>query len=174
VLPKFVPGEVAFAPALDADTPHAVAGHERAGRALPAGAIDGSCLLVLGPYGPFSEDDALVAGTLAAVERTLVVDGGVHRYLEDEYYGGGLWVVLAGALAQVLAPNEPDLAERVLAWIEAQADEDGALPEQVETHLRRPASRAAWVERWGSPARPLLWSHAMYLLGLEALRGATR
>jgi hypothetical protein len=26
-----------------------------------------------------------------------------------------------------------------------------------------------WVERWGEPAVPLLWSHAMYLTLLDVL-----
>ncbi len=170
VLPKFVPGRALVERPTDDDGSHAVAGHERAGRPLAADAIDGSSLLVLGPFGPFDDGDPLVAATLAAVEKTLVVEGGVHRYLDDEYYGGGLWVVLAGALAQVQAVRDPSRADEVLRWVEAQADEQGRLPEQVEIYLRQPTSRAAWVERWGPPARPLLWSHAMYLLGLDALR----
>lgn len=173
VLPKFVPGEAPVGlPTADHAPASAVAGHERAGRALAPDAIDAGCLLVLGPFGPFADDDPVVAHTLAAVEATLVVEGGVHRYLEDEYYGGGLWVVLAGALAQVQAQRDPARSDAILAWIEAQADELGQLPEQVDSALRYPDARAAWVERWGPPARPLQWSHAMYLLGLDALRSA--
>ncbi|MFV2062610.1 MAG: glycoside hydrolase family 15 protein, partial [Chloroflexota bacterium] len=97
----------------------------------------------------------------------------VHRYLEDEYYGGGMWIVLGGALSAAWASRDPRRANDILDWIEAQADPSGHLPEQVATHVRKPESRAAWIERWGPPARPLLWSHAMYLLGVAALRAAS-
>ena len=54
-------------------------------------------------------------------------------------------------------------AERLLAWIEAQADAGGALPEQVATRALHPERVMEWVDRWGTSARPLLWSHAAYL-----------
>jgi GH15 family glucan-1,4-alpha-glucosidase len=156
--------------ALEPDEPtEGVAGHERVGRALPADTVDGSALLVLGDYGPFAPSDDIVGNTLRAIEETLVVDGGVHRYLDDEFYGGGVWVVLGGALATVLAHRDEARSRLVLGWIESQADAAGALPEQVSTHLRMPRSLAVWTDRWGPPARPLLWSHAMYLLGVASV-----
>ena len=139
------------------------------GRPLPFDAIDGSALLVLGDFGPFEATSPVIRNTLDAIEGELVVDGGVHRYLEDEYYGGGLWVVLAGALATLWSPRDVGRAREVLAWIEDQADASGSLPEQVTTRARKPGAEQGWVERWGPPARPLLWSHAMYLLGVAAL-----
>ena len=95
---------------------------------------------------------------LAQVERTL----GYHRHRDDEYYGGGEWPVLAGLVGWARAANGLDAAPQ-LAWIEAQADRDGALPEQAGNRLR-PDLYRVWVERWGPPAVPLLWSHAMYLI----------
>ena len=50
---------------------------------------------------------------------------------------------------------------------ESHADGEGALPEQSGEQLR-PALYGTWVARWGQPAVPLLWSHAMYLI-LEAM-----
>jgi len=47
--------------------------------------------------------------------------------------------------------------------VAAQADADGSLPEQVSGHLLHPVRLAEWQESWGPVARPLLWSHAMYL-----------
>ena len=177
VLRKFVDdpwtdAEGAPSPSDDRPRDVAVAGHERVGRRLAADAVDGSALLVLGPFGPFGLDDPIVGATLDAVGSTLVADGGVHRYLEDDYYGGGLWVVLAGALAISIADRDPDRSADVLRWIEAQAADDGTLPEQVASHLRQPAMYRPWVKRWGQPARPLLWSHAMYLLGVAAVDGS--
>lgn len=149
----------------------AVAGHERAGKPLPAGTVDGSGLLVLGPLGPFAAGDPLVARTVAAVGERLVAEGGgVHRYEHDEYYGGGLWVLLAGALADV--EGRMGLRERagtVLAWVEAQADGRGRLPEQVSRDLCHPELLQPWRDRWGPPALPLVWSHAMYVIARTTL-----
>jgi GH15 family glucan-1,4-alpha-glucosidase len=141
----------------------AVAGHERIGRPLGPNALDASVLLVLGEHGPWNPDLPIVSATLSAIEESLVVGGGVHRYLEDEYYGGGLWSVLAGALAIVQSSVGEDPTAAV-DWIEKQADQAGNLGEQSSETLRHPDKMGPWMERWGRPATPLLWSHAMYLL----------
>lgn len=49
-------------------------------------------------------------------------------------------------------------------WIEEQADENGYLPEQVPYHLNNEVYYPYWVNKWGNIAKPLLWSHAMYLV----------
>ena len=176
-LPKFVPDTGKDTHTIGRETSEpsgmAIAGHERIGRPLRADAIDGSALLVLGPFGPFSPAHEIVSGTLRAIEDKLVVEGGVHRYLEDEYYGGGLWIVLAGALAYAQAPHNPERSNEILDWIEAQADIAGHLSEQTSSHLCNPESLKPWIERWGLPAKPLLWSHAMYLLGVASLESET-
>jgi len=51
-----------------------------------------------------------------------------------------------------------------LSWIEKQADEDGNLPEQVPNNLNDPDYYPIWIQKWGEIAKPLLWSHAMYLI----------
>jgi GH15 family glucan-1,4-alpha-glucosidase len=113
--------------------------------------LDGShaFLVVLGLAG---------VDVLSEIESTL----GYHRHLDDEYYGGGEWPVLAGLVGWARSVNGLD-AKAQLAWIEAQATADGALPEQSGEKLR-PELYGAWVARWGSSALPLLWSHAMYLI----------
>jgi GH15 family glucan-1,4-alpha-glucosidase len=117
----------------------------------------------------------LFIGTPELVERvqsTLVSPGGgVWRNLDDEYYGGGEWVLLTAMLGLA----QPTRAEAALAWIEAHAAPNGDLPEQVQDNLLRPERYQPWVEKWGRPASPLLWSHAMYLrlhhaVGNRALR----
>lgn len=101
------------------------------------------------------------------VEESLVSPGGgVWRNPDDEYYGGGEWVLLTAMLGLA----EPRRAAECLAWIEAHATADGLLPEQSQDHLQRPDRFEAWVERWGPPPCPLLWSHAMYLRLHHALR----
>jgi GH15 family glucan-1,4-alpha-glucosidase len=131
--------------------------------------VDGSALLVIGPFGPFGEDDPIPAVTVARIETDLVADGGgVHRNLSDTFYGGGLWVPLAGALAWWYGPDLTDRADEVLAWIEGTADVEGNLPEQVPRRLLHPQMEQSWIDRWGPVASPLLWSHAMFLLARSA------
>ena len=104
---------------------------------------------------------------VAWVEESLVSPGGgVWRNLDDEYYGGGEWLLLTAMLGLA----KPERAEECLRWIEAHARPNGELPEQSQDHLQRPDRYAPWVERWGEPACPLLWSHAMYLRLHHALR----
>ena len=112
----------------------------------------------------------LFIGTPELVERvesTLVSPGGgVWRNLDDEYYGGGEWILLTALLGLA----QPARARECLAWIERHAAPNGDLPEQVQDHLLRPEWFEPWVEKWGTPASPLLWSHAMYLRLHHALR----
>ena len=109
----------------------------------------------------------LFIGTPEIVERVeaqlVSPGGGVWRHLEDDYYGGGEWLLLTALLGLAYADQgRLDDARRCLAWIEDRATPDG-LPEQVREHLLRPDRYEPWVERWGEPACPLLWSHAMHL-----------
>lgn len=119
--------------------------------ALRSERVDGAhaFLVVLGLAGG---DD------LARVEREL----GYHRHADDVYYGGGEWPVLAGLTGWARTTLGLD-ARAQLAWIEAKAGEDGSLPEQTG-ELLHPEAYPRWVERWGPPASPLLWSHAMHLI----------
>jgi GH15 family glucan-1,4-alpha-glucosidase len=131
-------------------------------------AVDGSLLWVAAPYGLLSPDEPSFGATLRRIEAELVdVDGGVHRYRADTYYGGGAWLLLTAALGRVYLrrgrPDDRARAESCRRWIEQQAGRDGALPEQVATRAFAPARIAEWVEMWGTSASPLLWSHAAYL-----------
>jgi isomaltose glucohydrolase len=135
-------------------------------------AIDGSALLVLGPLGPFPYESSIAASTLGRVESVLVIEGGVHRYLDDEYYGGGLWLPLSGALAAAHAARG-DLARagQILEWMEGTVGPGGGFPEQMSTSLRRPVMLEHWMKRWGPVASPLLWSHAMYVIARRLVEG---
>ncbi len=108
---------------------------------------------------------------VARVEASLLVDGGVHRNLDDEYYGGGQWLLLTAMLGLAHVDHgRSDDARACLAWIEAHAEPNGDLPEQSQDHLLRPEWYEPWVQKWGEPPSPLLWSHAMYLRLHHALR----
>lgn len=93
--------------------------------------------------------------------------GGVHRHLDDVYYGGGEWLLLTAMRGLA----EPDQGEAALEWIAAHAAPDGGLPEQSQDHLLHPESYGEWVAKWGPPPSPLLWSHAMFLTLDHALHG---
>jgi len=108
------------------------------------------------------------------VEQSLVSPGGgVHRHADDEYYGGGEWPLLTATLGlRLLEQGRVEDARRCRAWVEAQASPAGELPEQVPDHLLHPERRQRWLDRWGPPASPLLWSHAMHVLLCHALGNA--
>jgi GH15 family glucan-1,4-alpha-glucosidase len=125
--------------------------------------IDASLVVCATPFRVFPPGDPIVASTVAAIERELD-HGGVHRYPHDTYYGGGEWLLLAALLGWHYAEvGRVDDAWTKLTWVAAQANERGELPEQTDGCLLAPEFQAEWIERWGPSARPLLWSHAMFL-----------
>lgn len=146
---------------------------------LGDGRLDASVVACATPFRLLRPDDPVIAETVGALEET-IAHGGVHRYAEDAYYGGGEWILLAALLGwHYAAEGRLDDAWAQLEWVAAQATEDGDLPEQVATHLVSPGTFGDWVRRWGPSASPLLWSHAMFLtlaleLGVEAPRGEER
>lgn len=138
-------------------------------------AVDASLLAIAVPYGVFPPDSPIMMKTVEQISKTILRDGGVHRYPEDTYYGGGAWTLLSAWLGwyyHELANCREDLAAQALresssckAWIEKQAGETtGWLPEQVPDHLNKPEFYPEWVARWGQIADPLLWSHANYII----------
>jgi GH15 family glucan-1,4-alpha-glucosidase len=145
---------------------------------LGSTAVDGSLPSCIVPFGLAAPGSEVGDRTLAAVTRDLEVDGGVHRFTADVFYGGGQWILLSALLGWNLAvAGDRAGALGHLRWIADQADTQGNLPEQVPNHLLHPGSRDEWIARWGTVATPLLWSHGMYLiladeLGLTAVADA--
>jgi len=132
----------------------------------PGKTVDSSLLWSAVPFGLVNVNDPLFLATLAKIERDLyVTGGGVYRYGDDTYFGGGEWLLLAAWLGWVYVElNRLDDARQLRDWITAQATPDGHLPEQVAHHLLDASYYDGWVEKWGTSASPLLWSHAMYLI----------
>ncbi|MBK8022546.1 MAG: glycoside hydrolase family 15 protein [Chloroflexi bacterium] len=136
-------------------------------------AVDANLLLAALPdFGLLKPDDPLMVRTVARIERDLLAEGhGVHRHREDTYYGGGAWVLLGLWLAWYdLQVGNVARAQQLIAWAEAHADSDGNLPEQVKDAMLDSSTYEGWVQRRGEIARPLLWTHAKYLLVRHALR----
>jgi GH15 family glucan-1,4-alpha-glucosidase len=131
--------------------------------------VDASLVGLTTPYDVIDALDPRMEATIDLIERKLMNGGGVRRYSTDTYYGGGEWVLLTAWLAWHHRRQGNDTrAEQLLHWVEEQADDEYRLPEQVPSSLNDPAYYQVWVERWGEIARPLLWSHAMYLIAGES------
>jgi GH15 family glucan-1,4-alpha-glucosidase len=136
---------------------------------LGSTAVDGSLAAAIAPLQVVDAGSELAARTIDVLESHLCVDGGVHRYLGDTFFGGGQWPLLSCFLGLAhLAAGDRDRATALFEWAAGTATEQLDLPEQVAEHLIAPGMRQEWVDRWGPVATPLLWSHAMFLrLGVE-------
>lgn len=133
--------------------------------------VDGSLSALIAPLGLIDPHSDLAGATLAAIEREISAEGGVYRFRADTFFGGGRWPLLTCfyGLARA-ARGETSQAWAALDWAASTATADGLMPEQVDGLLLDPSYRQQWIERWGTVATPLLWSHAM-LLRLAAALG---
>ena len=128
--------------------------------------VDASLLGVATPHRLLEPDAPLMRTTVAHIEAELRREGGgVHRYAADTYYGGGEWVLLTAWLGwYYVEVGETERAREILNWVEAQADEQGNLPEQLPRTLTDPRYLEIWREQRGPIANPLVWSHAKYII----------
>jgi GH15 family glucan-1,4-alpha-glucosidase len=127
--------------------------------------VDSSLLWLAVPFGAVAVNDPVMAATASQIEESLSLDGGVRRYKEDTYYGGGAWPLLTAWLGWYrFSQGDLDAARRCASWVERRYDSAGRLPEQVGGETRDPADYQRWVGNWGEPAADLTWSHAMYFV----------
>jgi GH15 family glucan-1,4-alpha-glucosidase len=133
--------------------------------------LDASLLWAATPFRLVEPAAPLMRRTADQLAQSLTgPSGGTRRYLGDTYYGGGEWVLLTAHLGWYWAElGEWDKARRALLWVERAADGQGWLPEQVVSGAQRPDQVSLWTARWGAVAKPLLWSHATYLILRHAL-----
>ncbi|MBA4386310.1 MAG: glycoside hydrolase, partial [Anaerolinea sp.] len=133
--------------------------------------VDASLLGVSMPYQMLSPQAPIALSTIKAIEEDLHrTGGGVYRYTADVYYGGGEWILLSAWLGwYYTSVNQFDKARTLCEWIESQADENGWLAEQVSEHTLYPEHYAPWLKKWGPIAKPLTWSHAMYVILVNAI-----
>ncbi len=133
-------------------------------RTKRASGIDSNLLFLDYPFHTVDANDKVFRETVRAIAKKLV-NGGVHRYPQDSYYGGGEWIILTLWLARHYHEvKRREEAHKLLQWVESSADVNGELPEQVPHNLNKPKFYRRWVEKWGPIAKPLLWSHAMYII----------
>ncbi|MDQ3014717.1 MAG: glycoside hydrolase family 15 protein [bacterium] len=130
---------------------------------LHSARLDASLVVCATPF--HAVTDETFSSTLTQIEQKLVTSkGGVHRHLKDVYYGGGEWLLLTCFLGWHYAEiGRKDGAQKKLERVASLMDEHGRLPEQVSEHMLAPEHLETWVQKWGPSARPLLWSHAMFL-----------
>lgn len=134
--------------------------------------VDSSLVGVAIPYKVLPTDDPLIQATVQAIEADLHrPGGGIYRYRADVYYGGGEWLLLTAWLGWYYAlSGKTEMAKSLMSWIESHADENGCLPEQVNEHPLAPDHFEPWKLKWGPVASPLLWSHAMYIILVNAIQ----
>ncbi len=132
--------------------------------------VDASLLWLTLPFGILDPADPIMKATVEAIRKQLRGGtGGIYRYPGDTYYGGGEWILLTSWLGwyDAVTGNAAEYAA-TRDWVVRQATVTRDLPEQVTGGAQDPQMIEPWVRRWGPVATPLLWSHAMYLLMLEA------
>ncbi|MFC7110591.1 glycoside hydrolase family 15 protein [Nonomuraea rubra] len=119
---------------------------------LGSDAVDGSLLACVEPFGLYPAGHPVGEATVAEVERQLARDGGVYRYLDDTFYGGGRWVLLAGFLGWNHArAGRRDEAVRYLEWMAAQATPRVTCPSRCRACCWPPTGgRSGWTggARW--------------------------
>lgn len=128
--------------------------------------VDANLLGLVFPFNITNAKAPIFLKTLSVIEEVLRVPrGGLRRYPEDSYYGGGEWILLTAWLGLIFtALGENEKAFEIKTWIENQADKNGMFSEQVIMNVQNRTSLQDWIRKWGQPAKPLLWSHANYLI----------
>lgn len=124
--------------------------------------VDASLLGLVWPFEVVEANDERIIATIEVIERTIVVNGGVHRFQFDYFdsegsawEGGGAWPVLNFWLAIVLnRMGDRAKAEAYFNWVVDRVDR--YIPEQIFEDYRIGIS-------------PLVWSHAMFILAAHEL-----
>jgi GH15 family glucan-1,4-alpha-glucosidase len=127
--------------------------------------VDSSLLWLGTPFGVVSSTDEVFSTTVREIEDVLTLNGGLRRYPTDVYFGSGAWPVLTGSLGwHFVATGNISEAIRCRDWIAQRFDDTGRLGEQFFGEVRDPKNYSMWVDRWGPPAKDLVWSHAMFVI----------
>ena len=136
-------------------------------------AVDASMIWLATPFRVVDDTDPLFRAAVSEITEKLTLNGGLRRYPADTFFGGGAWPLLTAWLGWHQArTGDHEAARRNLAWVAGHIDAQGRLGEQYGGDRRQPAMYREWVDRWGHPARDLLWSHAMYAVLSTELEAA--
>ncbi len=132
--------------------------------------VDASLISLATPFRLIAPSDPIMMATIARIRAELLSDtGGVRRYVGDTYYGGSPWMLLTAWLGWHLrAAGDEEGYAAARRWVENHADANGQMPEQIVDEPQDASFVEPWVRRWGTVADPLLWSHAKYLLMVNA------
>jgi GH15 family glucan-1,4-alpha-glucosidase len=137
---------------------------------LSGGSIDASAMWLAFPYGVVGYDDARFQRTLDEIKLRLLQGGGVARYPEDTYYGGGHWPLLSCWLAIV----ESRLGQRSICCrgpTRRQTRTDTFQKCHSNTYQRRKNSSAGKIV--GAPtAHGLFFAHTMFSVAYFCLSEA--
>ncbi len=126
----------------------------------PDDTIDAS-MFALFYLGCFPANDEMVRSTMEAIEKNLMVSGGVARFEHDGYMRSGSesnpWMICTLWLAEYYiarAQNAADLekANKLIQWVVDRALPSGVLAEQVDPESGGPVS-----------VSPLTWSHSTFV-----------
>jgi GH15 family glucan-1,4-alpha-glucosidase len=132
--------------------------------------LDASLVACATPFCAVRAQD--FAPTLLLIEEKLMTPGGgLYRHQSDVYYGGGEWPLLTCFLGWHYAEiGRTADAHAKLERVMTLMDENGWLPEQTSEYMLAADYHDEWVAKWGPAARPLLWSHAMFLTLASVLK----
>ncbi|RJR30637.1 glycoside hydrolase family 15 protein [Candidatus Parcubacteria bacterium] len=126
--------------------------------------IDASLIGLVYPFNIYKPSDRKILNTINAIEKSVVIDGGVHRYQFDYYdgegtaqEGSGAWPLLNFWLSIYwsLLKNRKK-AEKYYNWVIERITDDYLIPEQIFSDFRQ-------------GIKPLAWSHAMFLIASNHL-----
>jgi isomaltose glucohydrolase len=138
--------------------------------------VDASMIWLATPFALVDHRDPLFEAALRDITDQLTYEGGIRRFPSDTFFGGGSWPVLTAWLGWHHAvTGNLTAARQCLAWVAEHVDAQGRLGEQFGGDRRLPGKYREWIDRWGHPARDLLWSHAMYaVVSLELSAASSR
>ncbi len=127
--------------------------------------MDASLLGLVYPFSVVESDDERMVNTVNKMEKTIVINGGVHRYQFDYYdgegsaqEGAGGWPLLNAWMSIYWSVRgNKEKALQYYNWIVERSEEyDFYIPEQIFDDYR-------------VGIYPLAWSHAMFVLATEKL-----
>ncbi|MCK5476295.1 MAG: glycoside hydrolase family 15 protein [Candidatus Aenigmarchaeota archaeon] len=131
--------------------------------------IDASMIGLVYPFEIYDAKDPRIVSTIKEIEKKLLINGGIHRYEQDEYdgwmyetmhrkKGAGAWPLLNFWMSIYYSiKGDKKNAEKYYYWVLEKIKDNDCIPEQIfENDMQVSVS-------------PLLWSHSMFALATKYL-----